>query len=238
MDDYLSKPVRPKLLEKMLVKWTIQGQARLNTPADQSPSELSAAQASRPTQTKSQERPGPSTLVHNHGTQDDLRRSSTDSLGARLDTSSESIQLEYEPTADTQGATWQTEERDKTMSLHDDKILSAAAHSYTHTPKQDHHFEDDERHAGTKGPSHALTRENMDKFANEQGKRGGLDGVIDTSDASSMINGAASGLRSKTAHAGGAHSLAPSSTTSVRPSLNMSHRKDSEATVRQRSYKT
>jgi hypothetical protein len=186
MDDYLSKPVRGHVLEKMLLKWTMQGRGssqalqRHQSPGLASDYSIDSSVPSRPyspplrsnkpTLSTSQGPPSSTSMTPAQGellASVDGHTNSTPRAKATSHTSS----LLY---LDTTGSTTETTEaiqqrrlqtEEKASSLRDEKMLSA-----TDAPRTQHQlFNDDDRRGGQgPGPSHQLTRANLDRHTSDQ----------------------------------------------------------------------
>ena len=148
MNDYLSKPVKKPNLERMLVKWAIEGR-RMREEFLKDSSKLlrpstSRAPASFETNTSSVESP-----------QDHLI-SELD----RLEYTQRNALERSSETADTVAMRKQTAE-EKAMSLRDDMLIQSADHPRTHLGRVESSVAIDKD--GADQMSHSLTSENMQK---------------------------------------------------------------------------
>ena len=190
MDDYLSKPVRGPVLEKMLLKWAVQGNRAAMSRRHESLSldtEYSVA-SDTPSRTNSPPAPAkitsasaatggskligmtPSKFEPSASTKDAPPPPSTVGRGREHSPPSSLSYLEKsnlrnastENTNTMQQRHLQNEE--KAQSLRDDKMLSA-----TDDPLSPHSLltEDEMRGDNTQGPSHRLTRENLDRHTSD-----------------------------------------------------------------------
>lgn len=160
MDDYLAKPVRGKLLEKMLVKWAIEGRRKRanimlsKSIADQhgvavKPTQTSAASLSANDLPQSLETPIPSP------------ETTAQALTASLDRLNHHSDAAFARTAEDEGdramRRINAEERD--TKLRDEKLLSLAR------PQAMHHSSSQGQETE---PCMPLTEENIEKLAHEQ----------------------------------------------------------------------
>ncbi|KAF2869340.1 putative histidine kinase HHK6p [Massariosphaeria phaeospora] len=156
MDDYLAKPVRGKLLEKMLVKWAIQGpksakedlQRRTSTPAPSNASVSTTAQRLNDQLQIAQRPVGSETAAQ------------SPSLTAKLDRihyqSSTALAKSSETGAER--AMRRINQAEKASDLRDDRLLGLTG--------SQNHGQSSYQESGA--PTHALTQANMQKLAHEQ----------------------------------------------------------------------
>lgn len=158
MDDYLAKPVKGKVLEKMLVKWAIEGRRRRHAAATSAiaPVDEDTDDSSDPAVMLHRERSEPVSLANSLDTQEgrDLMTSgrvvnATESEGARHD---------RRAAAD-----------EKASQLRDEKLLSVSEGPHDYLEHQPHQIQQQQHHALAAGqPTHALTLENIGKFDSNQ----------------------------------------------------------------------
>lgn len=167
MDDYLAKPVKPKLLEKMLVKWGIETrrkQERAKEHGSSLDSEDSRLVAlSTPTD---QSEGAPEEKIDNHKPKrnaEALTRHLSDKLNS-IDFANRSIMQQSRESENDREAR-RAEAEEKASSLRDDKLLAA-----TDNPRKHQHFFSEEEKAEQRGisKSHALTKENIERFEQQQ----------------------------------------------------------------------
>lgn len=191
MDDYLSKPVRGPVLEKMLLKWTLQGSRSaaslrghenlsLDSEYSVGSSAPSRAQSPPPAGVRKyiSAAPGSSNLVNMMpGQQERIpshEASSSKTSVRRTKPASPPSSLSYLEKANLQHAStettntvqeWRLQNEEKASSLRDDKMLSV-----TDDPLSPHQIltEDEIRGEKSYGPSHKLTRENLDRHTSDQ----------------------------------------------------------------------
>lgn len=153
MQDYLAKPVKGKLLEKMLVKWALENHRR----------KLAKTYRTGPS------KDNPSATAQKHHDQPQIFQ-----LAAKSETTApnpawtaELDRLHFESNAalakssesDETRTLRRIEAEELASNLRDDKLLSLTGGSQIHR-------HDSYQAAG--GPTHALTQENMQKLAHEQ----------------------------------------------------------------------
>lgn len=201
MDDYLAKPVKGKVLEKMLVKWAIEGRRR------------------RISETKRQE---------NNSSNEESKDGSFEPPSLKRDDSLDTQEGRELMTSDRIAHMSETEEvrqlrraaaEEKALQLRDEKLLNVSEEQVD-TPEHQqlpHHHQQHQHHDDKDGPTHALTLENMDKFAGNQE-------IADkTKDALLRAGVDADALRSP-------------SRTSLRPSMaGHNFKRESDQTLRPRS---
>ncbi|KAF2468202.1 uncharacterized protein BDR25DRAFT_58603 [Lindgomyces ingoldianus] len=162
MDDYLAKPVKAKLLEKMLVRWALEGRKKLakmpisRTVEDHQP-------ASTPTKDKPNTPARPSNdqqQIFQHPTAPETV-AQYPALTADLDRLHFESNAALAKTEETDGdrALRRIEAEEMASNLRDDKLLSWAGPPRIHR----HH-----NYQGAGGPTHELTQENMQKFTHER----------------------------------------------------------------------
>lgn len=143
MDDYLAKPVRGKVLERMLIKWAVERRRHLHSKQVElakPPSDSSGSQ-------------GPN-VQQAAGAQPGHYRFATQTMINKL--------------AENEGASAarRAEAEEKAMSLRDSKLLSSAEN-----PQQSHRTAEEppsSRPLRPSAPTHALTQENINKFVDSQ----------------------------------------------------------------------
>ncbi|KAF2850812.1 putative histidine kinase group protein-like protein [Plenodomus tracheiphilus IPT5] len=187
MDDYLAKPVKGKLLEKMLVKWAIEGRRKTaNTkPPSQSKDDQHGV-AIKPTPTSSVS-VSANDLPQSLGTPLGSPETTAQALTASLDRlnyhSDAAIARTTEDEGDRAMRRINAEERD--TKLRDEKLLSLARPQVMH-------------HGNPQGqetePCMPLTEENIEKLAHEQDgespvpRRAASPGQESTTNFSSLVN--------------------------------------------------
>lgn len=178
MDDYLAKPVKGKVLEKMLVKWALESKRNTfeaaigvsDDVADMSRSSVSDTlsevdPATPPLDTDADASPGPGPLAYPIHPSDSLSRSNSDN--ARYATI-------FAKSAETEDASAmrRAAAEEKAIALRDDKLLSVAQGSagvgVAGTKGERERADDPDHSPIVAGPTHALTHENMDKFEHAQ----------------------------------------------------------------------
>lgn len=193
MDDYLSKPVRGKLLEKMLVKWAVQGKRKLQKQAERDaakknkdgvPETIQEFKDDSSDQTKSSAKPSasfsptPRTESTDFGADDPGKR---DSLTPALDRISYRESSAVQRSSETEGDRAQRRAHAEEMAsdLRDYKLLDSSDDPRKQPPQRPETAKHDSSEARKGAPSHALTRENMVKFTEEQedGRRGSATGA-------------------------------------------------------------
>jgi CheY-like chemotaxis protein len=156
MDDYLAKPVKKPNLEKMLIKWAIEG--RKKKALLQKDPKKKRPEASRTTSTFSE------TPV----------QSPTEQLNSELDRLEFAHRAAFERSSDTAGdaAIKQQQAEEKAITLRDDALMESGDDPRTHlgrgaSDESYHHLDGDHI------VSDALTKENMQRFT----------GIEETADA-------------------------------------------------------
>ena len=156
MDDYLAKPVKGKILEKMLLKWAIESKkktfeavvGRSDPTADMSRSSVSDSLSEAGAD-------GTSPPLVGHGRTPDFAVESRGSL-SRTPSDDARLATVMAKSVETEDArTMRRAEAEETaMALRDANLRSVAGGS--------------SRTTAASGPTHALTHENMDKFEHAQ----------------------------------------------------------------------
>ncbi|OJD29247.1 histidine kinase hhk6p [Diplodia corticola] len=172
MDDYLSKPVRGKLLEKMLVKWAVQAKRKQETldfaqgRNSAVPETIQESGDDSKDRAASSKTPSPnSPTPPSESTDDGDKRNS---LTPALDRISyrETSAMRKTDESESERAVRRAQQEEKAADLRDEKLLSSTDDPHTRpqiTPKAP------ERDVVRRGEaSHALTRENMEKLVEEQ----------------------------------------------------------------------
>lgn len=154
MDDYLAKPVNRKILEKMLIKWAVEGRRRKETqvlhPATIAPSDKEESVEEEPL------RPSLTQISSSEGKHSSERRPAGPEVREALD-AGRLVQSAGENL-------WRADAEEKALLLRDDKLLNVAQ-----DPRLRRHQSDmSAHHSGGEGPTHALTEENIDKFVETQ----------------------------------------------------------------------
>lgn len=149
MNDYLAKPVKFEALEKMLVKWAIEGRRRTQRSSQNAQIQVPLLQ--------------PPTTGNG-----DTKASSPERQLLEFDTRKALIK-----TSETENVSSKrrADEEETAMSVRDNKLLDAASGTSSH-PGRLLRLPSDENQAlsGARGQggTHALTRENMSRFVGEQ----------------------------------------------------------------------
>ncbi|PSN63467.1 hypothetical protein BS50DRAFT_679732 [Corynespora cassiicola Philippines] len=174
MDDYLAKPVKGKLLEKMLVKWAIEGRRKLAKLSASGKDQDLRGGTSTPAPAKAR----PSATAQKHSDQRQISHAPVASetpaplpaLTAELDRLHFESNAALAKSSETDGerALRRIEAEEMATSLRDDKLLSLTGPS----PPPVHRHNS---YQGVEGPTHALTSENVQKLAREQDDEQGLD---------------------------------------------------------------
>ncbi|KAI9699181.1 MAG: hypothetical protein M1820_007260 [Bogoriella megaspora] len=192
MDDYLAKPVKPKVLEKMLVKWAIEGrQMRESRNSDinfrpQLSRDSTRSSGSDDPQPKiprhppsplSQHiqsqtglpKPPPNNANHQNSPPRTISESVTQQL-SRLDFDTKAA-IATSSTSESQRSAARQSAEEKAASLRDDKLLMIGEnprlphrHSSMNKGEQEGRYDE-------QGPSHMLTLENVQLLAQKQGLR-------------------------------------------------------------------
>lgn len=170
MDDYLAKPVQGKILEKMLVKWSIEAkkdrrkveyhQDTTNSSiTDEQPSPMDEALVPSPIPIPPP--PVASEIARSKSVKRPVR-DSADTRHKRTDYTSVSA---FAKSSETENASVarRVAAEEKAIELRDEKLLSMATN-----PRRPAYVSENSHHAAPAGPSHALTRENISKFEDEQ----------------------------------------------------------------------
>ena len=186
MDDYLSKPVRGPVLEKMLLKWAVQGHRATSFRRHESLSLESeySMPSNVPSRAHSPPRKTSSPIAGASSVLQAMTPSKFERVKSKDDTPVESAQKKEKPRsppsslsyleksnlqhASTENANAVQQRRlqneEKASSLRDDKMLSAVD-----DPLSPHSLltEDEMRGENSHGPSHRLTRENLDRHTSD-----------------------------------------------------------------------
>ncbi|WPH02500.1 two-component system protein a [Acrodontium crateriforme] len=169
MDDYLAKPVKKANLEKMLVKWTIEGKKKR--------AEFRKHKSTRPINSRN-----PSSFISDHSS----RQSAEEQLSSELDRLEYAQRTMLERSSETAGDSAIRAQRaeEKAIALRDGVLIEAGEDPKTIYRHEHHHHPEREKPAAiSKGD--ALTAENMQKFTRTaQLKR---DRPKDESDADSLV---------------------------------------------------
>ncbi|KAF2118368.1 putative histidine kinase HHK6p [Lophiotrema nucula] len=163
MDDYLAKPVKGKLLERMLVKWAIEGKRKLTakTPVSGKGDQHGTAPSAPSTH------PGAKARKLNDQPQisEVSVKSETTAPSPALTAELDRLHFESKATlaksteTDVDRALRRIQAEEKASSLRDDKLMSlSGSEAHRHPNFQ----------GGEEGPTHALTLENIQKFVHEQ----------------------------------------------------------------------
>ncbi|KAK4984940.1 hypothetical protein LTR50_006280 [Elasticomyces elasticus] len=195
MDDYLAKPVKGKVLERMLVKWAIKGRRKQQLNSADGPLSHTITNESFPTS------PGlklhPPALTESPTARD--RKNLVDRT-AQGQTRALAPQLDHISLADKCALTKSSESEEdrglrllnneeKAMSLRDDRLLESGedprvkfGRAFSHDGKQEKAVEE-------KDPSHQLTTENMRKLSVVQGVEDSTDieNPVQEEDTSSLV---------------------------------------------------
>lgn len=167
MDDYMSKPVKGPNLEAMLLKWAVIGRRKSSLvkarPDDSGelspPAQASATNGS----VKLPDKENVAVSKRNS-----MQTSDSKATHVTLDTQEEreayaaNSVLNNAAETESAGFTRRAHAEEEAMDLRDDKLINLTGI---------HHIlglQQHERHAITSGPSHALTRENVEKLLDEQ----------------------------------------------------------------------
>jgi len=176
MDDYLAKPVKGKVLEKMLLKWAVEGHRKAKEGGRHQSLSLDSEYGAEFLQQKDDSGAAPTELRQiqkGKATQ----RSKNDKSVISTDLESHLNRLVYQDTAALSGATETSDQRhtrgleteEMASSLRDNKLLSACEDPRTplqiasKTDKGEHRVE---------GPSHPLTLGNLGRHLSSQQKLG------------------------------------------------------------------
>ncbi|KAF2099304.1 hypothetical protein NA57DRAFT_23998, partial [Rhizodiscina lignyota] len=158
MDDYLAKPVKPKLLEKMLVKWALEAKRKQAADAAKDKTDVSSQDFRQlQTLTDSSETPLDEPEVPRKGqNMDRLTRHLSDKL-SHIDWANRTA-LNRSEGSEHDRETRRAAAEEKALSLRDDKLLSM-----TENPRQQQHLlsEEEKGEARGLGVRQALTKENM-----------------------------------------------------------------------------
>ncbi|KAI9812484.1 MAG: hypothetical protein M1827_004715 [Pycnora praestabilis] len=169
MDDYLAKPVKGKTLEKMLLKWAIEGRRKDKKDFDHSSEDLSAGHDSNCTEVGT---PDLSEIGSTSNPEAVAASSTAPSPKTHHQLNNLSTTANF-PGVETEGdrGMRRVEAEEKATSLRDDKLLQAGdPHLHTNPPGSIGAI-------SARGGA-ALTEENIGKLTNEQpGGRNGRDGV-------------------------------------------------------------
>lgn len=191
MDDYLSKPVRGNVLEKMLLKWTLHGrrssvsQQRHESPGLESNYSLGSSAPSRTHSPPPSSSKTPMPIVQGSSAfasmtparRERLRSVDGTVVSGRQQAKGASppASLSYTEKSQLKSVTTESANasqrrnffnEEKASSLRDDKMLSV-----TTDPRSPHQLlnsEDERRPEASQGPSHKLTRENLDRHTSDQ----------------------------------------------------------------------
>lgn len=175
MDDYLSKPVRGKLLEKMLVKWAVQGRRKQEMDPAQGrnstvPETIQESGDDSNDHTASSKKassspPTPRTESTEFGENDGDKRNS---LTPALDRISyrESSAMQRTDESEGERAVRRAQQEEKAADLRDAKLLSSTNDPHKRPRDIQKATEQTPQRRGE--ASHALTRENMEKLVEEQ----------------------------------------------------------------------
>lgn len=169
MDDYLAKPVKPKLLEQKLVKWALEAKRKKAAMQKQASADMSLVKSQEPStpndssETFSDE-PDPPRRGHNRGV-DSLTRHLSDRLNS-IDFANQNA-LKRSGGTENDRTVSRAAAEEKASSLRDDKLLSM-----TENPRHQNHpmSAKEKGEARELGVSNALTKENMDLLAEQQEK--------------------------------------------------------------------
>ncbi|KAF2088254.1 putative histidine kinase group protein-like protein, partial [Saccharata proteae CBS 121410] len=168
MDDYLSKPVKGKLLEKMLVKWAIEGRRK----------QKAAEQARDSAATSRRASVGPGEHSEDSGTAspspENQQPPPTSPEPTDQSNHPELKRIEYEDKSASHRSAEDDNDRlkrreaqeEQASSLRDVKLMFSSEDP--RRPAVLNRKATDEAQGRKGGPSHALTLENMDKFQEEQ----------------------------------------------------------------------
>lgn len=178
MDDYLAKPVQGKILEKMLVKWSIEARKdRRNVEyyQDTTNSSVTDEQSNSPVE-EPVAMPAPPVVKATgvgKGTSKSGTRGYRDAADTRHQRSvftNESAFAARSSETENASVARRVAAEEKAISLRDDKLLSMAS-----SPGRPPLKSGKSHHADATGPSHALTRENIDIFEHQQEQVGTSD---------------------------------------------------------------
>lgn len=220
----MAKPVKAKLLEKMLVRWALEGKKKL---AKMSVSGTVEDRQSTSTPAKESLSTDPQAVndqpqIFQLPVEDETAARSPPALTAELDRlhfhSNAALAKSSETNGDRALRRIQAEELSQT--LRDDKLLS-----WTDSPRDHHHSHYQEKG----GPTHALTQENMEKLAHEQDPVHPRKAREHEKDTSSSVAIEPHSRRSESR---------ARDTPSLRPSLSEARLRESERTVTAQSMRT
>ncbi|KAL9049471.1 MAG: hypothetical protein Q9162_007209 [Coniocarpon cinnabarinum] len=162
MDDYLAKPVKGKLLEKMLVKWAIESRKRRDAvPVYDSSNVTNHAVPNHAIPLRHSETRPP--LIHHGASSGDI----SSSLSSHDGPSAMFKHATLSRTAETEDATRQRRAKleEHAQYLRNDKLLSA-----TQDPRLvRQHSDEAQQHAASMQPSHALTTANIESYNESMG---------------------------------------------------------------------
>ena len=153
MDDYLAKPVKKPNLERMLIKWAIEGKRKRAEIAKSPPS----AKLQRPSNSR-------------HGSSFTMSDSSTQSPQEQLNSSLDRLEayhrqaIERSSTAPGDDALRRQQAEEKAISLRDDALIESGEDPKSKVGRG-------EGHDTTASGQQALTAENMEKLAGSSGDR-------------------------------------------------------------------
>lgn len=187
MDDYLSKPVRGAVLERMLLKWTstegrnslaLSRQQSLTLESDTSMEEASHSRSRSPPSSTIVYRKLPVKAHPHHPsfpqqpttrkhvaapTMAEATPDASKSRASNLSFIQTATNLDNTTTTDETRQQRRLENEEKALSLRDAKMLSA-----TEDPREQAHMWDKETREQASGPSHPLTPGNLNRHLSEQ----------------------------------------------------------------------
>ncbi|KAL0257442.1 hypothetical protein SLS55_008255 [Diplodia seriata] len=170
MDDYLSKPVRGKLLEKMLVKWAVQAKRKQETwdSAQGRNSTVPETIQESGDDSKGSKTPSPGSPTPPSESTDDTEGDKRNSLTPALDRISyrENSAMHKTDESESERAVRRAQQEEKAADLRDEKLLSSTDDPHTRPKPTSKPTERDPERRGE--ASHALTRENMEKLVEAQ----------------------------------------------------------------------
>ncbi|KAI9835750.1 MAG: hypothetical protein M1819_001928 [Sarea resinae] len=167
MDDYLAKPVKGKMLERMLVKWVLEGRKKNRVPKKYG-SEEHDSNCSEPERISPIEQEKMQTLLPGKSPGRPKGTPLKKHLQDGNTTSEDDRNREYARTATLPGPESEGERHlrrvraeEKATALRDNKLLAASAGSFYSSPPSS---------VGDSSTAVPLTEENMGKLASEQGR--------------------------------------------------------------------